>query len=151
SCLGDCVVRLDRPERFIAEREALRKFDAGLRCAFTGHTHTQGIAAIDAAGRVTLHRPQKLRFEQSSFYFINPGSVGHPREADYRARYATYDSGRDQVEFHRVRYDRPAMDRENARHGIGTDLGLPVGARYLEPVRALLGRFGGRGGPANGG
>jgi predicted phosphodiesterase len=140
SCLGDCVVRLDRPERFLAQRETLKQFDASLRLCFTGHTHVQQVTEIDAAGQVTVRRAGRLRLKPSSFYFINPGSVGHPREADYRACYAIYDSAQDEVTFRKVRYDRRAMRAENSRNGIATDLGLPVGAHHFRGILRVLGK-----------
>jgi diadenosine tetraphosphatase ApaH/serine/threonine PP2A family protein phosphatase len=72
-----------------------------------------------------------LQLTPSSFYFINPGSVGHPRESDYRAQYAIYDRDRDTVTFRQVHYDRREMLRENSRHGIATDLGPTVAAYRL--------------------
>lgn len=151
SCLGDCVVRLDRPERFLAQREVLRAFDPSLRLCFTGHTHVQQVTEIDSRGQVTTHCQERLRLRASSFYFINPGSVGHPREVDYRARYAVYDNEPETVTFIRVRYDRQAMDAENSRHGIATDLGQPVGAHHIERIRNLLGRLTRRTGDEHGG
>ena len=38
-------------------------------------------------------------------YLLNPGSVGQPRDADWRAAYALYDSDAAEIEFHRVPYD----------------------------------------------
>ncbi len=38
-------------------------------------------------------------------HLINPGSVGQPRDADWRAAFAIYDSDLGEIEFHRVPYD----------------------------------------------
>jgi diadenosine tetraphosphatase ApaH/serine/threonine PP2A family protein phosphatase len=52
------------------------------------------------AGRgfdVTLERGVK--------YFINVGSVGQPRDGDWRASYAVYDSQAQTISIRRVEYD----------------------------------------------
>jgi diadenosine tetraphosphatase ApaH/serine/threonine PP2A family protein phosphatase len=38
-------------------------------------------------------------------FFINPGSVGQPRDYDARAAYAVLDTSRGVIHFHRVEYD----------------------------------------------
>ena len=136
SCLGDPVSRLERPDDFLAQRETLRRFDSGLRRCFTGHTHVAQVTEIDSSARVVMHREGQVRLNPASFSFLNPGSVGHPRESDYRASYAIHDTETDTVFLRRVAYDRAAMRAENARHGIFTDLGPSVAAFR---VRHLLG------------
>jgi diadenosine tetraphosphatase ApaH/serine/threonine PP2A family protein phosphatase len=44
-------------------------------------------------------------------FFLNPGSVGQPRDGDPRASYALLDSDRGRVSFHRVGYDIAATQR----------------------------------------
>ena len=45
-------------------------------------------------------------------YLINPGSVGQPRDGDWRAGFAVYDSGARIVAFYRVPYNlKSAQDR----------------------------------------
>ena len=132
SCLGDRVSRLRRPEDFLAQWEILRRFDSGLRRCYTGHTHVAQVTEIDSSGRVWMHRKTRVRLNSRSFSFINPGSVGHPRESDYRASYAIHNTATDAVFLRRVAYDRPAMDAENARHRIFTDLGPSVAAHRMQ-------------------
>jgi diadenosine tetraphosphatase ApaH/serine/threonine PP2A family protein phosphatase len=38
-------------------------------------------------------------------YLVNPGSVGQPRDGDWRAAFAIYDSDKHQVSFWRTPYD----------------------------------------------
>jgi diadenosine tetraphosphatase ApaH/serine/threonine PP2A family protein phosphatase len=87
---------------------------------FFGHTHLQGgFAQRDHEWRELrpLYR-QGGRDEAVSWmlplapgmrYLINPGSVGQPRDADWRAAFAIYDSAVEgeagQITFHRVPYD----------------------------------------------
>lgn len=83
---------------------------------FFGHTHLQGafsrrdedwaenypMYAIDGVERVeefTLEMPMGSR------HLINPGSVGQPRDGDWRAAFAIYDDAVEQVTFFRTPYD----------------------------------------------
>jgi predicted phosphodiesterase len=140
SCLGDPVSRLRRPEDFVVQREILGRLGSGLRRCYTGHTHVAQVTEIDSSGLVSMHRKSRVRLNSASFCFINPGSVGHPRESDYRASYAIHNTATDAVLFRRVAYDRPAMDAENARHGIFTILGPSVAShRMRHLLRAVRG------------
>jgi diadenosine tetraphosphatase ApaH/serine/threonine PP2A family protein phosphatase len=45
-------------------------------------------------------------------YLVNPGSVGQPRDGDWRAAFAMFDSDQWTVSFHRVPYNlKSAQDR----------------------------------------
>ena len=48
---------------------------------------------------------QSVIIEDGAKYFINVGSVGQPRDGDWRACYAVYDLERKLVVFRRVEYD----------------------------------------------
>src|SRR5256886_16976676 len=60
----------------------------------------------------------ELVLDPAAFCFLNPGSVGQPRDGDERAAYAVFDSETYHVWFHRVAYDVRRITRENARRGI---------------------------------
>ena len=81
---------------------------------FFGHTHVQGgfsqkdhdwhevkprYASRDDAQSWTLEIPPGSR------HLINPGSIGQPRDCDWRAAYAIYDSDASTIVYHRVPYD----------------------------------------------
>jgi diadenosine tetraphosphatase ApaH/serine/threonine PP2A family protein phosphatase len=46
-----------------------------------------------------------LPIDRSQKYLINVGSVGQPRDADWRAAYCIYDTERQEVELRRIEYD----------------------------------------------
>ena len=46
-----------------------------------------------------------LRLEDSTRYLINPGSVGQPRDHDWRAGFAVLDLDRKEVEYYRTPYN----------------------------------------------
>jgi diadenosine tetraphosphatase ApaH/serine/threonine PP2A family protein phosphatase len=70
---------------------------------FFGHTHVP-IAFIGDEG-VQRQRIDKLRIDPGKKYFINVGSVGQPRDADWRAAYCIYHIESAVVEQRRVKYD----------------------------------------------
>src|SRR6266496_946262 len=70
---------------------------------FFGHTHVP-MAFVRDEG-VQRQRLDKLRIDPSKKYFINVGSVGQPRDADWRAAYCIYHIDSAMVEQRRVKYD----------------------------------------------
>jgi diadenosine tetraphosphatase ApaH/serine/threonine PP2A family protein phosphatase len=70
---------------------------------FHGHTHVPRVYVKN--DRVQELPADTLEIKDSAKYFINIGSVGQPRDGDWRACYAIYDIEAKQVEFHRVEYD----------------------------------------------
>jgi diadenosine tetraphosphatase ApaH/serine/threonine PP2A family protein phosphatase len=46
-----------------------------------------------------------LQIDRSQKYLINVGSVGQPRDADWRAAYCIYDTERQEIELRRIEYD----------------------------------------------
>lgn len=81
---------------------------------FFGHTHLQGGFAQKDHDWQEL-KPQYptrdqaesavLTIQPGSRYLINPGSVGQPRDCDWRAAFAIFDSEANKVIYHRVPYD----------------------------------------------
>jgi predicted phosphodiesterase len=88
---------------------------------FFGHTHLQGgffangssadgfrpeYKTVGQAESVPLHLKDGAR------YLINPGSVGQPRDGDWRAAFALFDTEANVVHFHRTPYSlKEAQDR----------------------------------------
>jgi len=70
-----------------------------------GHTHVPVLVLFDGAEpRVIEYKPgTPLRCDADRFY-LNPGSVGQPRDGDRRASYALLDLQAREVEFRRVDY-----------------------------------------------
>ncbi len=88
---------------------------------FFGHTHLQGgffANGTSADGFRPEYRTVgqaesvELRLKSSTRYMINPGSVGQPRDGDWRAAFALFDSEAKIVHFHRTPYNlKAAQDR----------------------------------------
>jgi predicted phosphodiesterase len=117
SILGDPVGRVQTSARFHEAFLELQRFDPALEICCTGHTHRAGAVEIGADG-VLRHIGAEVHLTPGSFWFVNPGSVGQPRDADPRAAYAVLDLEARHVTFHRVAYDGSRVERENARRGL---------------------------------
>ena len=120
SC-GDLLVALahgsplDEDQYILSMRDAwmpLQQMPASI--TFVGHTHLQGgfrqrehqwhELHPHYADR-SEHQTWSLALEPGMRHLINPGSVGQPRDHDWRAAFAIYDSERCSVTYHRVPYD----------------------------------------------
>lgn len=83
---------------------------------FFGHTHMpMAFIRDDGVKRVTT---ELLRIETGKKYFINAGSVGQPRDADWRAAYCIYDVENSVVEQRRVKYKLAAAQKKIVKAGL---------------------------------
>jgi predicted phosphodiesterase len=88
---------------------------------FFGHTHIQGAFALRNGFAETAHpeypsiglkETSDFEIETGVSYMINPGSVGQPRDGDWRAAFAVFDTDRRVITFCRVPYDvRSAQEK----------------------------------------
>ncbi len=81
---------------------------------FIGHTHIQGGFSQkghewhEVRPRFRTYNDAEtwmLSLTEGTRHLINPGSVGQPRDCDWRAGYAIYDTAKAEIAFHRVPYD----------------------------------------------
>ena len=72
---------------------------------FFGHTHVPVAFVKDEVVRGGTY--SKFQVEKGKQYFINPGSVGQPRDGNPKAAYATYEPETGWVALRRVDYDIP--------------------------------------------
>lgn len=70
---------------------------------FIGHTHSPKAYIRD--GSVRSMPLDILTLQQGKKYLINVGSVGQPRDGDWRAAYCVYDTTTNEVELRRIEYD----------------------------------------------
>lgn len=113
---------LDEDDYVVTLRDALEPLMAAtVAITFFGHSHVQGVFCSDQE-EVEVVRPTyptvgraetwDLPLDRNAHYLINPGSVGQPRDGDWRAAFALFDSDRYHVAFHRVPYNlKGAQDR----------------------------------------
>ncbi len=95
------------PEDVFNQRKMERIFALVERCCFQGHTHVPGIFTEQPAGnRYRFASPDECgdsHILDGRKTLINVGSVGQPRDGDWRACYILLDG--DRVTFRRVEYD----------------------------------------------
>jgi len=105
----------DEDEYMLAITSALAEL---LKCtvplSFFGHTHIQGGFSLYQDAGSEIHpfintgnglARSELQLLKPARYLINPGSVGQPRDGDWRAAFALYESNTSKVTFYRVPYD----------------------------------------------
>jgi putative phosphoesterase len=64
------------------------------------------------------HTHISMRIETKKGIYINPGSVGQPRDGDSRSSFAILDTESKDVEFHRVEYDMDETAEHNRSAGL---------------------------------
>jgi len=98
---------LDQPQSW---NYVTNKFDAMsnfsyqfTQVCFHGHTH---VPRVFIKGQKVQQVPaEPVTIQDGSKYFINVGSVGQPRDGDWRACYAIYDVPTRTITFRRLEYD----------------------------------------------
>lgn len=102
----------------VAAVNALR--EAEVLLTFFGHTHMQGGMGMREGVNFSLRLEMNSReqaehmtvmLDRGAKYLLNPGSVGQPRDSDWRAAFAIYDSEKHSVTFYRVPYPVEAAQR----------------------------------------
>ncbi len=83
---------------------------------FFGHTHIPMVFIRDDG--VRRERIEHIRIEPTKKYFINMGSVGQPRDGNWRAAYCTYDIENNLVEQLRVKYDVAVAQKKIIKAGL---------------------------------
>ena len=106
---------LDEDEYLVSVRDAVEPLMTdSVPLTFFGHTHLQG--GFSAQGEISeAYRPAYRTVGQPESsdwplrpdrrFLINPGSVGQPRDGDWRAGFAVFDSDAGVVSFYRVPYN----------------------------------------------
>jgi predicted phosphodiesterase len=113
---------MDEDEYVVTVRDAVEPIMVTpVSLTFFGHTHLQGSFVANAT-YLDAFRPTyktvgqaetlEIPLKQGLRYLVNPGSVGQPRDGDWRAGFAVFDSDARIVAFCRVPYDlKSAQDR----------------------------------------
>ncbi|MCS7166585.1 MAG: metallophosphoesterase family protein [Gemmatales bacterium] len=92
------------PEDIYNQRKMEKIFALVEQYCFQGHTHVPGIFTE----RLEYYHPEELSGEyrlDNAKTLINVGSVGQPRDGDWRACYVLFDPKERLVRFRRVPYD----------------------------------------------
>ena len=106
---------LDEDEYTVSVRDAIAPLISNpVPVTFFGHTHLQGGFSLQGEigegyrpGYRTVGQPESSDWplRKDRRYLVNPGSVGQPRDGDWRAAFAMFDSDAWVVSFYRVPYN----------------------------------------------
>jgi diadenosine tetraphosphatase ApaH/serine/threonine PP2A family protein phosphatase len=113
---------LDEDEYLVTPHDALEPLlTAAVPVTFFGHTHLQGCFLSNGISTEFFRPPYQtvgqpetaaIPLREDARYLVNPGSVGQPRDGDWRAAFALFDSDTRIVTFYRVPYNlKEAQDR----------------------------------------
>jgi predicted phosphodiesterase len=113
---------LDEDEYVVTTRDALEPLlMANVPLTFFGHSHVQGAFSSnpnDSGAMRPIYKSvgkadtSAWALKKDTHYLINPGSIGQPRDGDWRAAFAIFDCDQYVITFHRVPYDlKQAQDR----------------------------------------
>ena len=110
---GYVTTALDAAASFTYQHTAL---------CFIGHTHRPIIYHRDHS--VNSFAFETLTIEKNQKYLINVGSVGQPRDGEWRAAYAIYDTDTNEIVLRRIPYDLEAAQRAILDAGLPQKLAL---------------------------
>ncbi len=89
---------------------------------FYGHTHDPVLFKTGIAIRRQTY--EKLRLTAGTRYLINAGSVGQPRDGDWRAAYVIYQPKTLDLELRRIPYDIETTQKKIIAAGLPEELAL---------------------------
>ncbi|MEW6009229.1 MAG: metallophosphoesterase family protein [Candidatus Omnitrophota bacterium] len=84
---------------------------------FVGHTHRPEIFEIEK-DVVSILRLECLKINKNHRYIINVGSVGQPRDGNWRAAYCIFDSEKREVYIKRIEYDIKTTQKKILKAGL---------------------------------
>ncbi|MCL5006045.1 MAG: metallophosphatase family protein [Acidobacteria bacterium] len=117
----------DEDEYIFDSLEVIRAFSTvASPLVFFGHTHVQGGFLLTANHRFrpirtspeTDDEPVSLPLDGGARYLINPGSVGQPRDGDWRAGFAIFDAAARRVDYYRTPYNLEITQRKMRQEGL---------------------------------
>lgn len=129
----------DDEDRYVVTLEdaAVQLVKANASITFFGHTHVQGAFQLQGEFVRALHpeyatvakqESWDLRLEKGLSYMVNPGSIGQPRDGDWRAAFAVFDSEQRTVTFFRVPYELRAAQEKILAAGLPSRLATRLAA-----------------------
>lgn len=116
---------VDEDEYLVTPNDAMQSLLAtAVPVTFFGHSHIQGAFSSGTGDEGALRpvyasvgRAETVDWvlKEGPHYLVNPGSIGQPRDGDWRSGFAIFDSDTKTVSFNRVPYDlKTAQDRIRA-------------------------------------
>lgn len=85
---------------------------------FVGHSHQPLIIEYESSSEFDATRDTYKALDPDRKYIINVGSVGQPRDANPDACWVLFDAEEGTVEYRRVPYDIPAVQKKMREAGL---------------------------------
>ena len=121
---------LDTPHKW---GYVLNQLDAGAsfsyqhtQLCFFGHTHVPRAYIRDQQVH-TIEHWANIAVEAGKKYFLNVGSVGQPRDGDWRSSYAIFHVKEHRIELRRLDYDIAGAQRKIIEAGLPPRLAMRLG------------------------
>jgi diadenosine tetraphosphatase ApaH/serine/threonine PP2A family protein phosphatase len=89
---------------FSLEEGVVEFLRATFEICFVGHSHLPYIFSKKGEEYKVIEK-DKVRLDKKIRYIINPGSVGQPRDGDWRACFGIYDTVKGEFSFYRCNYN----------------------------------------------
>lgn len=110
----------DEDEYIVSEQQVWEQMpELEERICFFGHTHVPMVYIQGPGSRESFYVGDSLELplRDDCKYFLNPGSVGQPRDGDWRGSLIVLDGQSNKIEFHKFEYPVAAaadkiLDRE---------------------------------------
>jgi len=118
---------LDRPAEFRYVKnsdDAAKNFSIlEKKILFVGHSHYQWVCE-SSADMITENTDEVIKISPRSRYIINVGSIGQPRDGDWRAPACIYDTDEEKVSFTRIAYDVETAAKKIVDAGLPSALAM---------------------------
>lgn len=115
----------DRDDYIMDWLDAMRQTEclraSGAHLCFFGHSHRASLFA-ESGGAPIVNGASRHTVDPHHRCFINPGSVGQPRDQDPRAAFGLFDTDRLVFEFRRAEYDIDAAAQKILNAGLPWEL-----------------------------
>jgi len=99
------LIQPDRFDYLISLSKARENFEfLEKKILFVGHSHAPCIF-VKNKEKITFLNSPEIEISEDRTYIINVGSVGQPRDGDWKASYAIYDLDNQIVEIKRIGYN----------------------------------------------
>lgn len=110
-------------EYLLSPEQAIANFELfSQEVCLIGHSHVQlGFRlrpGFERCERFLPDRNRTIDLDGETRYFVNPGSVGQPRDQDPRAAYAVIDTDAAKITYNRVEYDIAQTQRQMVQAGL---------------------------------
>lgn len=119
---------LEHPEEFgyvLDEAEAARTLHLQeTPLCFIGHSHAAGIFYEDKDGSIRYSLHPEMEIAQDRRYLVNVGSIGQPRDGDWRGSYCIFDKERKTLRIKRLEYDLKKAQEKILKAGLPSFLAM---------------------------